>query len=126
MDPVTLDYFYLDKKGNEVTKNSLSAGEKQLMVISMLWALGKCSEKKLPVIIDTPLARLDSVHRKALIDKYFPMASEQTIILSTDAEIDNSYYEFIKRHVGNEFTLVYDDEMKCSTIEEGYFKGVIG
>ena len=126
MNPETLDYYYVDRDGNEISKNTLSAGEKQLMVISMLWALGICSNKRLPVIIDTPLARLDSVHRKALINKYFPYASEQTIILSTDAEIDNTYYDVIKKYTGNEYTLVYDDETKHSTIEEGYFKGVIG
>lgn len=126
MNPETLDYYYVDKNGNVISKNTLSAGEKQLMVISMLWALGMCSKKKLPVIIDTPLARLDSVHRKALINKYFPYASEQTMILSTDAEIDNTYYDVIKKYTGNEYTLVYDDDTKHSTIEEGYFKGVIG
>ncbi|MGN0607233.1 MAG: DNA sulfur modification protein DndD [Oscillospiraceae bacterium] len=126
MDPETLDYYYLDKKGVVIPKTTLSAGEKQLMVISMLWALGECSHKKLPVIIDTPLARLDSVHRTALIEKYFPKASDQTIILSTDAEIDATYYELMHKVTSNEFTLVYDEETKHSTIEEGYFKGVIG
>lgn len=92
------------------------------MVISMLWALAICSKKKLPVIIDTPLARLDSVHRKALIRKYFPNASEQTIILSTDSEIDSTYYNIIKKYVSNEFTLRYDEDSKSSTIEQGYFK----
>ena len=125
MDPETLDYYYLDKKGVVIPKTTLSAGEKQLMVISMLWALGECSHKKLPVIIDTPLARLDSVHRTALIEKYFPKASDQTIILSTDAEIDATYYELMHKVTSNEFTLVYDEETKHSTIEEGYFKGVI-
>lgn len=122
MDPETLDYYCLDKDGNVIPKDSFSAGEKQLMVISMLWALAICSKKKLPVIIDTPLARLDSVHRKALITKYFPNASEQTIILSTDSEIDSTYYNIIKKYVSNEFTLRYDEETKSSTIEEGYFK----
>lgn len=126
MDHETLDYRYIDKKGNEIEKSVLSAGEKQLMVISMLWALGICSRKKLPIIIDTPLARLDSAHRTALINKYFPTASSQTIILSTDAEIDSTYYDIIHKHIGNEFTLIYDEDTKCSTIEEGYFKGVIG
>lgn len=126
MDHETLDYRYIDKKGNEIAKSVLSAGEKQLMVISMLWALGICSRKKLPIIIDTPLARLDSAHRTALINKYFPKASDQTIILSTDAEIDSTYYDIIHKHIGNEFTLIYDEDTKCSTIEEGYFKGVIG
>lgn len=125
MNPETLDYYYIDKNGIEIPKNTLSAGEKQLMVISMLWALAKCSGKSLPIIIDTPLARLDSVHRIALINKYFPKASKQTIILSTDVEIDAEYYNKIEKYVGNEFTLMYDDELKKSTIEEGYFKGVI-
>lgn len=122
MDAETLDYYCLDKDGNVIPKSSLSAGEKQLMVISMLWALAICSKKKLPVIIDTPLARLDSKHRKALLTKYFPNASEQTIILSTDSEIDSTYYNIIEKYVSNEFTLRYDEDAKSSTIEQGYFK----
>ena len=122
MDAETLDYYCLNKDGNVIPKSSLSAGEKQLMVISMLWALAICSKKKLPVIIDTPLARLDSIHRKALITKYFPNASEQTIILSTDSEIDSTYYKIIKKYVSNEFTLKYNEDIKSSTIEQGYFK----
>ncbi len=124
MDPVTLDLTYLNKDGVEVEKTALSAGEKQLMVISILWALAICSKKKLPVIIDTPLSRLDSNHRKSLIQTYFPQASEQTIILSTDSEIDQNYYQLMKENVGDEFTLSYDDESKSTTILKGYFVGV--
>ena len=124
MDPVTLDLKYFDFDGKEVNKSSLSAGEKQLMVISLLWALALCSKKKLPVIIDTPLSRLDSAHRVSLIQTYFPQASEQTIILSTDSEIDKNYYEIMKDNIGDEFTLIYDDETKSTTIKKGYFLGV--
>lgn len=123
MDPVTLDLTYLNKDGVEVEKTALSAGEKQLMVISILWALAICSKKKLPVIIDTPLSRLDSNHRKSLIQTYFPQASEQTIILSTDSEIDQNYYQLMKENVGDEFTLSYDDKSKSTTILKGYFAG---
>lgn len=123
MDAVTLDFVYLNADNQTVPKESLSAGEKQLMVISLLWALAICSKKKLPVIIDTPLSRMDSVHRVALIKTYFPNASDQTIILSTDSEIDKHYYEIMKDTVGDEFTLVYDDELKCSKIKKGYFLG---
>ena len=122
MDYDTLDYHYLDSKGNEIPKTSLSAGEKQLMVISMLWALALCSKKKLPVIIDTPMARLDSIHRRALIEKYFPFASDQTIILSTDSEIYGDYYKLLRKNSSNQFTLVYDEERKCSSIRTGYFE----
>lgn len=122
MNPQTLDMQYLDENGNEVSKESLSAGEKQLMVIAILWALALCSKKKLPVIIDTPLSRLDSQHRTSIISTYFPNASDQTIILSTDTEIDQNYYEMMKNSVGDEFTLVYSEETKSTSIKKGYFQ----
>lgn len=125
MNPDTLELTYINKAGDEVKKTALSAGEKQLMVISILWALAKCSKKKLPVIIDTPLSRLDSNHRKALIQIYFPQASDQTIILSTDSEIDRHYYELMKENVGDEFTLEYNDETRSTSIRKGYFIGAL-
>lgn len=123
MDPETLDLKYLSEEGIEIPKDSLSAGEQQLMVISILWALAICSKKKLPVIIDTPLSRLDSLHRTALITTYFPNAGEQTIILSTDSEIDENYYELMRENVGDEFTLKYDEDSKSTSIERGYLIG---
>ncbi len=124
MNPETLDMQYLDGNGNEVSKESLSAGEKQLMVIAILWALAICSKKKLPVIIDTPLSRLDSQHRTSIISTYFPNASDQTIILSTDTEIDHYYYDEMKEYVGDEFTLIYSEETKSTSIKKGYFQGL--
>ncbi|MCR5757904.1 MAG: DNA sulfur modification protein DndD [Selenomonas sp.] len=124
MESDTLEIRCLSEAGKEVTQDSLSAGEQQLMVISILWALAICSKKKLPVIIDTPLSRLDSLHRTALINTYFPNAGEQTIILSTDAEIDSTYYELMKENVGDEFTLKYDEKTKSTSIERGYLIGV--
>lgn len=121
MDEDTLDLKYINFDGKEVQKSSLSAGEKQLMVISLLWALAICSKRNLPVIIDTPLSRLDSNHRETLINSYFPNASEQTIILSTDSEITVEYYEMMKENVGDEFTLLYDDNTKSTSIRKGYF-----
>lgn len=123
MDPVSLDLHYMDSSNCEISQSSLSAGEQQLMVISLLWALALCSKRKLPVIIDTPLSRLDSHHRAALIQNYFPHAGEQTIILSTDSEIDHYYYEMIKDDIGDEFLLDYDDATQSTTIRRGYFKG---
>ena len=123
MEADTLAIKYLSEDGKEVTQDSLSAGEQQLMVISILWALAICSKKKLPVIIDTPLSRLDSLHRTALINTYFPNAGEQTIILSTDSEIDGTYYDLMKENVGDEFTLKYDEKTKSTSIERGYLIG---
>ncbi len=121
MDEETLDLKYINSEGNEVPKTSLSAGEKQLMVISLLWALAICSKRKLPVIIDTPLSRLDSIHRETLINTYFPNASEQTIILSTDSEITGDYYRIMKPNIGDEFILYYNEKSKATSIHKGYF-----
>lgn len=122
MDPETLELIYWDENDNAVSKDSLSAGEKQLMVIAILWALALCSQKKLPVIIDTPLSRLDSQHRAAIVTTYFPNASNQTIILSTDTEIDHNYYNMMAEYIGDEFTLNYSEDTKSTSIEEGYFQ----
>lgn len=124
MEPVSLNLRYISPDNQEIDRASLSAGEKQLMVISLLWALAKCSQKKLPVIIDTPLSRLDSAHRSSVIQTYFPHASEQTIILSTDTEIDQAYYSMMKPNIGDEFTLIYNNETKSTSIHRGYFPGV--
>lgn len=121
MDAQSLDLHYYNASQVEVIKSALSAGEKQLMVIAILWALAICSKKKLPVIIDTPLSRLDSVHRSALVTSYFPKASDQTIILSTDSEIDRGYYDMMKAWIGDEFTLYYDDTTRSTTVLKGYF-----
>ena len=76
-----------DLQGKLVPKHRLSAGEKQLLGIAFLWGLARISGHRLPIAIDTPLGRLDSSHRNNLVERYFPSASHQVILLSTDTEI---------------------------------------
>ena len=123
IDPETLDITLKDYKGGVLLKDQLSAGEKQMFAISILWGLALSSGYKLPVIIDTPMARLDSAHRSNFINKYLPNASSQVIVLSTDEEINGKYLDDIKAYVNKAYTLVYNDSEKCSTIEPGYFGG---
>lgn len=121
IDHDTLAFRYYGRNGEQIDNQRLSSGEKQLLVIAMLWALGICSKSQFPLIIDTPLARLDSQHRISLIENYFPKASEQVIILSTDQEIIGDDYERLKQHVGKEYTLIYDEETMSTSIQSGYF-----
>ncbi len=123
IDASSLNFVYYNKKNQIVAKNKLSAGEKQLMVFAMLWSFALCSNHKLPVIIDTPLARLDSAHRENLIKNYFPNAGDQTIILSTDSEIGTEYHKMLKPSIGKEFTLDYDDQTQSTHIISGFFGG---
>ena len=114
-------FSYYNRYQKAIDKSILSAGEKQLLVIAMLWALGICSKAEFPIIIDTPLARLDSKHRESLIRNYFPEASRQVIILSTDEEITREDYSILSPFVGKEYTLVYNEETMSSQIQNGYF-----
>lgn len=119
----SLSFAFFDGHGISVSRASLSAGEKQLLIIAMLWALAICSKKEFPVIVDTPLARLDSAHRESLIRNYFPQASKQMVLLSTDAEVYGKYYDMIKPFVDHEITLAYDEETRKSYVVSGYFGG---
>lgn len=124
IDHETLEFHYFNKYNQQIDHRMLSSGEKQMLVIAMLWALGICSKSEFPLIIDTPLARLDSVHRTSLIENYFPKASEQVIILSTDQEITRQDYLALKKYVDKEYTLIYDEETMSSSIHSGYFGGM--
>lgn len=87
VDPATFT-LTLQRAGHHFPRTQLSAGENQLLAIALLWALRELSGRATPVIIDTPLSRLDSQHRQNLLYDFLPRASHQVIVLATDAEID--------------------------------------
>ena len=110
-----------DRNGHEIKKSGLSAGEKEVFALALLWGLAQTSELKLPIIIDTPLSRLDSTHRDNIIRNYFPNAGEQVIILSTDTEIDNEYYRTLQCHLSGAVSLVFNQQQELTTLKTGYF-----
>ena len=104
-----------------IPKEELSAGEKQIYAIAVLWALAQNSGKNLPFIIDTPLARLDSEHRLNLVQNFFPIASRQVLIFSTDTEIDKKYFKELSPYVAISYQLEYDQENNCTKVKENEF-----
>jgi len=112
-----------DPQGQPVPKNRLSAGEKQLLAIAFLWGLARVSGRNLPVAIDTPLGRLDSSHRSNLVERYFPAASSQVILLSTDTEIGKTEVVQLREQdaIAREYLLEYDGKNRQTTVKEGYF-----
>ena len=73
------------------------------------------------MIVDTPLGRLDSIHREHLIDRYFPYASHQVVLLSTDEEIGDAHLDRLGDAVGRSYRLEFDDATGCTSVTEGYF-----
>jgi DNA sulfur modification protein DndD len=89
---VTLDDLfnmkYFDEHGEEVARRSISAGMRQLVAMGMLWALRDESARELPVVIDTPLGRIDRENRNLLMSEYFPNAGKPLMLLPTNSEMD--------------------------------------
>ncbi|MEH2046237.1 DNA sulfur modification protein DndD [Nostoc sp.] len=123
IDTKTFSLSLFDFDGKPVPKHRLSAGEKQLLAIAFLWGLAKVSGHRLPVAIDTPLGRLDSSHRSNLVERYFPSASHQVILLSTDTEIGKKEVETLRENeaIAREYLLKYDSASRQTTIQPGYF-----
>lgn len=110
-----------DRNGHEIKKSGLSAGEKEVFALSLLWGLSQTSQLNLPIIIDTPLSRLDSTHRDNIIRNYFPNAGDQVIILSTDTEIDENYFKVLESHLSGAASLVFNHQQELTTLKTGYF-----
>jgi DNA sulfur modification protein DndD len=121
IDEKTYEVRIADRNGHEIKKSGLSAGEKEVFAVSLLWGLAQISQIKLPIIIDTPLSRLDSSHRDNIVNNYFPNAGEQVIILSTDTEIDTNYYRSLKPRLSGAAILEFDQRQELTTFKEGYF-----
>jgi len=121
IDPNTFRVTFKYNLGNTGLKEQLSRGEKQIYAKSLLWALGKASRREYPVMIDTPIGRLDSIHVRNLLENYFPYAGKQVIILSTDTEISAERKGMIKKHIAAEYLLVTDPAEHETKLVEGYF-----
>ena len=121
IDADTFEVCLYDTNGDEILKDKLSKGELQIYTTSVMWGIAKTSGRAMPFIIDTPLARLDSVHRTNMTEGFYPYASHQILILSTDSEITEEYYEGIRPHVARSMVVRHKDGN--SQIADGYFWG---
>lgn len=122
INPKTFDVELVNEHDIAIQRKSLSAGEKQIYAIAILEALAKTSGRHLPIIIDTPLGRLDSKHRDKLIEHYFPHASHQVILLSTDTEVDEQYFvDHLCDFISHSYQIHFDGVSKSSNLTSGYF-----
>ena len=121
IDKETFEVTLYRKNDDEILKSELSKGEQQMFATAVLWALAKTSGRPLPFIIDTPLARLDKEHRINLIEQFFPIASHQVLIFSTDTEIDEKFYPKLHPYITRSYSMIYDSKKGKTTKRDGYF-----
>ena len=121
VDADTWRVILLDAKGRPLEKRGFSAGMKEMYALSLLWALARASGKELPIVIDTPVGRLDSTNRRALFERYLPCAGHQVIVLCTDTEVDKAWARQLEPYVARQYRLDHDPASDSSVIRRGFF-----
>ena len=125
-DDFNINYF--DENKELIGMSSISAGMKQIVAISLLWALKETTNRTIPVIIDTPLGRIDYKNQINILKNYYPNASSQVIILPTDSEIDKDKFKYIEKNIATIYELknisgVETKINKINDVEKEVFNG---
>ena len=107
-------------EGEVVRTTGISEGEKGILMYSLIFGLHALTKSKLPLIIDSPLGRMDSIHVDNLIREFYPSVGQQVIILSHDREITKDGLNKMEPILAHTYTIRKDEVPK---IIKGYFEG---
>lgn len=92
------------KEGTEITL-SRSSGESQLFVMALVGALAEVTSYSVPLIVDTPLARLSEKHCKNLLNYWISDKNRQVILLAQDKELGQNEYLDIKPYIAKTYLI---------------------
>ncbi len=98
----------LSANGKELTFDR-SAGENQIFATALIAGLAEVSRVSAPLVVDTPLGRLDSKHRENIFRFWTSDPQRQVILLSQDEEINTDFYKRIKKNVAVTYLLEHTD-----------------
>ncbi len=84
----------------DIEEQNPSKGARQIIAYSFIAGLNKFTAREAPVVIDTPIGRLDLEHKENLID-YFPNFRDQVIILYQPGELDEEDIEQMGNNISS-------------------------
>lgn len=105
-------------------RQQLSAGEKQIFIMALYQALSSLNKVSVPYIIDTPFSRIDTEHRKNILNNFFMSLRGQMMILSTDEEIVGQHKDSIKDVISDYYLLLHEDNNGTQVLPNTYFSEV--
>ena len=110
--------------GQNLRDYDLSAGEKQVFTQALFAAVAAVSQRVFPLVIDTPLGRLDEEHRIGVL-RFLAERPSQVILISTDTEVVGPYLDAVRDRVADAWLLrnVTEGDSGRSWVERGYFPG---
>lgn len=116
------DVKLLNAAGMDLRGYDLSAGEKQIFTQALISAVSSVSGRGFPMVVDTPLGRLDIEHRKGVLN-HLVQREHQVILLSTNTEVVGEYLREIAPHVQKKYIVQFErvGEIGQSTARPGYF-----
>lgn len=109
---------YFDERDKEVARLSISAGMRQLLAMAMLWALKDEAARPIPVIVDTPLGRIDRTNRHLLMTDYFPQAGDPLVLLPTDTEFGADAFEILSSHICRRYRIENEGGDSARIVED--------
>lgn len=84
---------------------SSSSGQKQIIATSLIWGISEYISEEIPMIIDTPLGRLDEENQSLILTQFYPNASSQVLILPTPSELRHEGFKSLREEVSQVFLL---------------------
>lgn len=116
VNPQTYDVSVCMQNGESLPMLRLSAGERQLLATAVLSALIGERSCSFPVVVDTPLARLDRSHRLNMVKNFYATVSHQVMVLSTDEEISGRLKDEALKHIYRGYQFIYDETDQCTNV----------
>lgn len=117
------DVKLLNTDGMDLRGYDLSAGEKQIFTQALISAVSSVSGRGFPMVVDTPLGRLDIEHRKGVLN-HLVKREHQVILLSTNTEVVGEYLREIAPYVQKKYLIHFErvGDIGQSTARVGYFE----
>lgn len=108
-----------DSNNQLLKKDVLSEGEKQIYISALIKGILAEAIQDFPIVIDTPLGRLDEEHIKNMLKLYYPNLANQVILMSTSSEIPPFRKKIIDDNIYK--TYLISNKNNNSSFEKGYF-----
>lgn len=111
------------KNGKIQQLDTMSGFERRSFGIAFSLALAEITQKRVPLVIDTPLGNADSEYRPRLLKALTDVDLDQIIILTHDQEVNGDVLNTIERQVSQKFLVVCDQGENVSSVYEGQYFG---
>ncbi|CAI6085308.1 hypothetical protein PAECIP112173_04597 [Paenibacillus sp. JJ-100] len=125
IDHTTFELKLYNRINQEISKERLSAGEKEMLMLTVILAMFRVSGWKLPFVFDTLMGRLDQDHKKSLIQHFIPRCGEQVLMFTTDSEITSEQFHVIEEITARCYTLEYNAPLESAVIVKNRYFDIV-